>query len=147
MVGATATATMKHNASVQIDFLFCIRLLLHVYFASDVDGPRDSNKKSADRPNRDVGKSANAGVGNTGTEQISAHEVHKPIIFWCGSILRDHPMETTLFLNSASLSCASRASCGSFPIMHIGKNSPKLVELRRAIRDGTLTSAGLLPIE
>src|SRR5262245_32195804 len=51
------------------------------------------------------------------------------------------------FLNSASLSCASCASCGSFAIMQIGKNSPKLVELRRAIRYGTLTSAGLLPIE
>jgi len=31
--------------------------------------------------------------------------------------------------------------------MQIGKNSPKLVELRRAMRHGTLTSAGLLPIE
>jgi TrmH family RNA methyltransferase len=31
--------------------------------------------------------------------------------------------------------------------MHIGKNSPKLTELRKAIRHGTLTSEGLLPIE
>ena len=31
--------------------------------------------------------------------------------------------------------------------MEIGKHSRKLVELRKAIRQGTLTSEGLLPVE
>src|SRR5438093_12101668 len=31
--------------------------------------------------------------------------------------------------------------------MHLGKHSPKVVELRKAIRQGTLTEEGLLPIE
>jgi len=31
--------------------------------------------------------------------------------------------------------------------MQLGKNSPKLVQLRKAIRQGTLTSDGLLPVE
>jgi RNA methyltransferase, TrmH family len=31
--------------------------------------------------------------------------------------------------------------------MQIGKHSPKLIELRKALRSGTLTSSGLLPVE
>jgi TrmH family RNA methyltransferase len=39
------------------------------------------------------------------------------------------------------------AKAGRMGRMQIGKNNPKLTELRKAIRHGTLTSEGLLPIE